>query len=369
MRYVFKVGTSLLTHETFQLNRDFLAKFVAHVSQIHEAGDEVMVVTSGAVAAGRQKISFSQEKKHIPYRQALAAVGQGILMTTYQELFAKEKISVAQALLTNYDFVNRENFLNTQNVLHELLARRVIPIVNENDVTTIAELKFGDNDMLSAKTAAMISADHLFILTDVDGLFDADPRKNPEAKLISEVLQIDDHIKSLAGGARSKNSMGGMISKISAAQYAHSAGVAISILNGTQEKELKKMVEFCTKKIPNPPGTLFKTTVSGKASNKKWMRPKITKNTWIEVDAGAAEALKKLGKSLLPSGICKVMGDFIRGDIVAVRFEDKEIGYGQSNYTSKELDVIKKNRTDKIEQLLGYSFEEEAMHRDRMVVL
>lgn len=363
MRLVVKLGTSLLTTETYQLNTDFLRDIISQIAALKKAGNEIVLVSSGAVAAGRSELQFDREKKNIPFRQALAAVGQGLLMKTYHDLFAKHGITVAQALLTNYDFVNRENFLNTKRVFEVMLKNGVIPIVNENDVTTIAELKFGDNDMLSAKTAAMVSADYLIILTDVDGLFAEDPKNNPNAKLIPVVEKIDDSIKKLAGGARSSSSLGGMKTKLEAAEYVTSVGIPMFIANGRRKETLPKITL-------NPRlGTFFPSKTNRTESQKKWLRPKIQKNAWIEIDSGAVRALTEQGKSLLPSGISKIHGKFLRGDVVMIKGPDSEVAYGQVNYSAEDLDKIKKCRSDEIERILGFSFEEEAIHRDRMVIL
>ncbi len=385
MRFVFKIGTSLLTNEHGQLNVDFLRGVIAHMAEVQKQGNEVVLVSSGAVAAGRSELRFEHEKKNVPFRQALAAVEQGVLMETYRSFFKMHEVTVAQALLTNYDFINRENFLNTKNVFLLMLSHGVIPVVNENDVTTIAELKFGDNDMLSAKTAGMISADYLCILTDVDGLFEEDPKRNPDAKFLASVPVIDVGIRALAGGARSSKSMGGMITKITAAEYVTSVGTSMLIVNGHKKDILARAVALCKKHVAHQSnlahvgnntlfagdpdvGTFFPSSVNRMESQKKWMRPKIHKNAWIEVDAGARKALTALGKSLLPSGITGIHGDFVRGDVITIKDIQGNIGYGQVNYDAKDLDKIKKCHTDQIEKLLGYSFEDEAIHRDRMVI-
>lgn len=375
MRIVIKIGTSLLTTPDHTLNRQFLRGVIAQIVDLHTRGYEIVIVSSGAVAAGRTQLQFDQEKTKIPYRQALAAVGQPILMNSYRELLALHRIVSAQALLTNYDFVNRENFLNTKNVFETLFEKKVIPIVNENDVTTIAELKFGDNDMLSAKTAAMLSADFLCILTDVEGLYDAHPKKNPDAKLIPVVKKVTEEIHGLAGGTGSGASTGGMITKIAAAEYCTTSGTAVFMVGGNKANVITDVTEYFEnyKKSGNIPeriiGTFFVPSLkSGQNGNKKWLRPKIQRNSWIEIDTGAARALTEMGKSLLPSGVISVNGKFLRGDVIYIKFEEKIVGYGQSNYDAQDLDKIKKHRSDEIEAILGFSFEDEVIHRDRMVI-
>lgn len=357
MLFVIKIGTSLLNDSAQRLDRDFLQKVISQIAALHKEGHEIIIVSSGAVAAGRASIKFKHEKKNIPYRQALAAIGQGVLMQTYCELFKPYGITVAQALLTNLDFVNHENFLNTKNVLRILLDKKIVPIVNENDVTTIAELKFGDNDMLSAKTAAMVSADCLFILTDVDGLFLEDPKKNPNAKLIPVVKKIDDSIHALATGTRSASSMGGMVTKLEAAEYVTSVGIPMYIVNGRRKDIFLK-----------GNGTNFPSSVNKLASQKKWLRPKIQKKAWLEIDSGAKKAITAMGKSLLPSGVIRVNGDFKRGDVIMIKEKGKDIAYGQVNYDSTDIDKIKKHHSGDIEELLGFSFEDEIIHRNRMVI-
>lgn len=351
-----------------------MKRVIGEIADIKQKGNDVVIVSSGAVAAGRSEMSFEKEKKNIPYRQALAAIGQGILMKTYHDFFARQGIAVAQALLTNYDFTNRENFLNTKNVFELLLKQNAVPVVNENDVTTVAELKFGDNDMLSAKTAAMVSADFLIILTDVDGLFLEDPKNNPHAKLIPVVEKVDESVKKLARGARSTSSLGGMVTKLEAAEYVTSVGIPMFIVSGRQEGVLRKIVAFCEKKDMlrqakhDMKATFFPSSVNRLASQKKWLKPKLHKNAWIEIDAGAQKALMEMGKSLLPKGVMSVHGDFRRGDVVSVKCNKKEIGYGQINYDAVDVDKIKKHHSDEIEQILGFSFEEELIHRDRLVI-
>lgn len=380
MRFVVKAGTSLITNEKHELDRDFLEHLTAQIAGLCKEGHQVILVTSGAVAAGRPEIKFEREKKAIPFRQALAAIGQGMLMETYRGLFAKYKIPVAQALLTNHDFVNRENFLNAKNIFELLTNEGAVPIVNENDVTTMADSCFSDNDMLSAQTAAMVSADCLIILTDVDGLFKEDPKKYPDAKMIPVVTKVDDLIKKMAGGARSKHSSGGMITKVQAAEYVTSVGISMFIAHGRRKNILKQLAEFCIQCGGDDPkgsekfcstctvGTFFPPSAKRAENQKKWLRPKISKNAWIEIDPGAVTALMEHGKSLLPSGINLVHGTFKRGDVITVRAGKKDVCYGQVNYGSVDLEKIKKQKSTDIERILGFSFEEEVIHRDRMVM-
>lgn len=372
MKFIVKVGTSLLTDKYHQLDSVFIRGLVKQIAEIQGLGHQVILVSSGAVASGRQELSIKHEKKNIPFRQALAAVGQGVLLETYRKFFKKHRLSVAQALLTSLDFTWRENFLNTKHVFELLLEKAVVPIVNENDVTTIEALTFGGNDMLSAYVAAMVSADYLVILTDVDGLL-------KQGKVMPVVEKIDESVKTLAGGARSKHSIGGMAAKLEAAKYATSSCVSMFIVNGREKNILKKVLKSCGTRgtaasnysfLPlKNPGTFFPSKISCIDSQKKWMQPQIKKNAWIEIDSGAVKAVKNSGKSLLPSGVIKIYGEFHRGDVVEIKSQHKEIAYGQINYSSVDLDKIKRRRCDEIEGLLGFSFEPEVMHRDRMVIL
>lgn len=377
MRFVFKVGTALITTPDNELNTKFLSQFVKQVAAIRMRGHEVAIVTSGAVASGRSEICFVREKKNIPARHALAAIGQGILMKNYSDAFKKRGIIVAQALLTNYDCTNRENFVNTKGVFEILLKNNVVPIVNENDMTTIAELRFGNNDMLSAKVAAMIDADFLCIFTDVDGLFDKDPKSYPGAKLLCFVGKIDDSVKALAGGANSARSVGGMITKLEAAQYVMSAGISMWIANGAREGIVEDVVNACEKcrgdecKLvlgSHSIGTFFPSATSALHDRKKWILPKAKKAAWITIDEGAKRALVEKGKSLLSSGIREVHGEFKRGDVVTIKCNGEDIGCGQVNYSSASVDKIKLQQSFKIEEILGFSFEDEVIHRDFMIV-
>lgn len=376
MRFVIKVGTALLTTEDYQLNREFLRELVAQIAAVKNQGHEIVIVTSGAVAAGRSKICFIQEKKNIPYRQVFAAIGQGLLMRAYERFFRQHGVVVAQALLTNYDFVNRESFLNMRNVFDLILEKGVVPIVNENDVTTVSELKFGDNDMLSAKTAAAIAADFLIICTDVDGLYSEDPRNNPNAKLVPCIEKVTDAVRKCASGAQSGRSLGGMITKLEAANYVASVGIPTFITSGKKAGQLENLVQFLVKYSVNKEkistqeyGTFFWPYINKMQNQKKWLRAKTKKGAWVEIDDGALKALVKNGKSLLPSGIVKVHGKFERGDVISVKHDDTEVAYGQVNYSSEDVDKIKKHHCDEIELILGFNFADEVIHRDRMAVI
>ena len=363
-RVVIKIGTNLLTTNENILNKGFLSHIVEQIAEIFKKGFEPILVTSGAMACGRSLIQFPKETKNIPVKQVLAAVGQSILMQEYVNLFKDHSIIVAQILLTELDVSKRENFLNTRNILQRLLTLRILPIVNENDVVAYKEIKFGDNDKLSARLAAMIDADMLILLTDVSGLYEENPQKNIHAKHIKRVEKITPEIIKMASGANSKKSMGGMKSKVNAANYAVMNGINTVIAYG-REKNI--LIDILEKKEER--GTIFVAACTKKEGRKKWMQPQINKNAFIFIDDGAVRALREKGSSLLPTGIKKVQGPFCRGDVVQI-IDEKElsIGYGIVNYDSEDLEKILGRHTNEISTILDAYFEPEAIHRDNMIV-
>lgn len=362
MRFVVKIGSNLLTNEDNSLNTEFIQHIVDQVAELHKKGHEPIIVTSGAVASGRKSITPFRESKNIPYRQALAAVGQTFLLETYQKSFSKYGIVIGQVLLTMVDFEHQRNFLSTRNTMNLLLKMRVVPILNENDVTTFDEIKFGDNDNLSARVAGLLNADRLLLLTDVDGVYDSNPKQNKNAKCIPVIERVDDATLALADG-RSSKGMGGMESKLKAARFAMEAGVDVWITGGKKPNVIIDLIEDRA-----PHGTHFKKHFKSRETRRKWYQTKQIKNASISVDDGAKTALLERGKSLLPSGISVVEGEFGRGDIVMILDNDgQKIGFGRVNYSSLELDKIKGCQSENIEKILGYILEEEAIHRDNMV--
>lgn len=362
-KLVVKVGSALLTRENNTLNEEFLKSFVDQIAQIRKQGVGVLIVTSGAVAAGRSEVTLKKESKTIPYRQALSAVGQIVLMDKYRELFATHHIAVAQALLTDMDFQHRESFLNMRNTLDLLLQMGTVPIINENDVVTYVGFKFGGNDPLAAKVSAMLSVDAMVLLTDVDGLFDSNPFKHPEAKLLAFVEDVTDEIRSYASTTVSKKSIGGMITKIDAAEYALQSGISTIIASGKREHILLDIVE----------GREFRGTVIGRGEDRcggrlMWMQSKVKRDVNVVVDDGCARALRKSG-SLLAVGILEVHGEFERGDVVAVMSKNAElIAFGQINYGSGDVQQMRGHKTEELANLLPTFLEEEVMHRDNLVV-
>ena len=366
-RLVAKFGTNLVTGGTGRLDLDIMTSLVEQVAQLHSQGHEVIIVSSGAVAAGRQKLGLTKERKDIPFKQVLASVGQNQLMHTYEQLFSQHNITVAQALLTKSDLADRAGYLNARNTLLALIELGVICIVNENDVVAtdeLGELKFGDNDNLSAMVANLVDADLLALLTDIDGLYTADPQRNSNAKLIPKVEKIDAKIERLASKATSPHGVGGMTTKIEAAKLATSSGVTVAIANGHKPDALKRVV------AGESFGTLFPPQTSKLESKKRWMLSGLASKGRLVVDKGAALALKEQNRSLLPAGVVSAEGEFQRGDVVDV-FDSagNHIGCGMPNYNSKDITAIKGAHSEAISSILGYEYGAEVIHRNNMVLI
>lgn len=366
-RIIVKLGTNLLTGGTGHLDINIMSSLVAQIAHLHHRNHEIIVVSSGAVAAGRQKLGLVKENKGIPFKQVLASVGQSCLMSLYDQLFAEHNIIIAQALLTKSDLANRICYLNARNTLLALLELRVVCIVNENDVVATEELGdmiFGDNDNLSAMVANLVDADLLVILTDIDGLYTADPRHYPDAKLIPKVDKIDAEIERLAGDAGSPYGVGGMITKIEAAKLATASGVTVAIANGTRPNILEEIVQG------QGVGTIFLPRTSKIESKKRWMLSGLASKGKLIIDDGAVTALKIEGRSLLPAGIVKVEGDFDRGDVVNILdINGNHIGSGITNYKASDVDKIKGLHSEEIPRLLGYEYGDEVIHRNNMVLI
>jgi len=365
-RIVVKFGTSLLTAGTSKLNHEKMADLVNQIACLHEKGVEVVLVTSGAIAAGREKLGLTKIKG-IPYKQVLASVGQGRLMNLYERLFDQHGITVAQALLTKADLLDRHGYLNTRNTLLALIEMGVVCIVNENDVVAVDEIreaKFGDNDNLSAMVANLIDADLLMIMTDIDGLFTADPNKDPDAKLIPIVEKIDASIEGLVSGSTSGLGTGGMVTKIEASKMATACGVMVVIANGRLPDVLVKLAEG------QSIGTRFMPFATQLGSRERWMVSGLRTRGTVVVDSGAALALKRQKRSLLAAGIKEVEGNFLRGDIVNILDpEGTRLGCGITNYDADELIEIKGIHSDKISSRLGHDYGSEVIHRNNLVML
>jgi len=365
-RVVVKVGTSLLTAGSDRLDLESMSRIVGQVVRLRARGCDVVVVSSGAQAAGRHRLGKRLKPGLTPSRQAFASVGQSHLMQSWDELFDWHDVVVAQVLLTRRDLADRLGYLNARNTLRDLLEAGTVPIVNENDAVALDRVlaaNIGENDSLSAMVANLIDADLLVILTDVEGLYDADPRSNPDAKLIRRVERIDD-VEKMAGGAQGPGT-GGMITKLSAARIATQGGVEVVIASGRRPDILIDILDGADI------GTRFTPAPSGRLeSRKRWILGSVTRAGYIVVDDGAVVALRDRGRSLLPAGVTAVHGTFDRGEAVEVRdARGARIAAGMSNYASNELDRIRGLRSDRIAEVLGYSYGEEAIHRDNLVLL
>lgn len=366
-RIVVKVGTRLVTGDEQHLNLKDIAGVVDQIARLHRRGLQVIVVSSGAITAGRQRLKLKGRPRGVPYRQVLAAVGQSRLMNTYEYLFDRYDITIAQALLTKTELSNRAGYLNARNTLLGLMKAGAITIVNENDVISteeIKERKFGDNDNLSALVANLVDADALVILTDIDGLYTADPGRDPSAELIPLVTEINAEIKKMAKATRSDVSTGGMITKLEAARLATASGVSVIIANGRTENVLERLVDG------EGLGTRFVPACESMESRERWMVSGLCTRGRITVDDGAAAALRRDKRSLLAAGISGVEGGFARGDIVAI-FDSKgrQLAAGISNYSAGDISIIKGSRSDRIAGLLSVDHGPEVVHRNNLALL
>ena len=366
-RIVAKFGTSLLTGGSDHLNQDIMSSLVTQVAQLHEQGLELLVVSSGAIAAGRYKLGLTKKIRGIPYKQVLASVGQSRLMNIYEQLFGQHDITVAQALLTRADLADRAGYLNTRNTLLALMELKVVCIVNENDVVAVDEIeeaRFGDNDNLSAMVANLIDADLLLMLTDTAGLHTADPHRNPDAHLIPQVDRIDSEIERLVSDTAGDLGTGGMATKVEAARLATASGVTVIIADGRQPDIIPRLA------AGEAIGTRFLPATSKLESRKRWMLSGLSTKGSLVVDTGAALALQRQKRSLLAAGIEQIEGKFQRGDIVNIHDpEGIQIGCGITNYGSDDIDVLKGAHSRQIAALLGHDYGSEIVHRNNLVVL
>jgi glutamate 5-kinase len=344
-----------------------MAALVEQVARLHHRGLGLLIVSSGAIAAGRHKLGLARKRRDIPFKQVLASVGQSSLMHAYDQFFAGHGITVAQALLTKADLSDRAGYLNARNTLLALLELRVVCIVNENDVVAIDEIqgaRFGDNDNLSAMVANLVDADLLLILSDIPGLYSADPHRDPGARLIRRVDSVDAEVERLAGKVGSRRGTGGMVTKIEAVRLATASGVTVVIADGREPDVLIRLA------AGEPVGTLFSPTVGKMESRKRWMLSGLSSKGRVVVDGGAVAALKRQKRSLLPTGVTEVEGDFYRGDAIdIVDPRGNRVGCGISNYSADDVAIIKGARSDRIDALLGYEYGAEIIHRNNLVVL
>ncbi len=362
-RIVVKVGSSTLTHPTGKLDLHQMDLLVRELQDLRNQGKEVVLVSSGAVAAGVGKLGLPKKPKTIPVKQAVAAVGQGILMHLYEKTFAEYGGTVAQVLLTREDVIDRKRFSNARNALNALLKLSVVPIINENDTVAVEEIRFGDNDTLSALVASLINADLLIILSDIDGLYSGNPRVDPQAQLIKLVEEVTPAIEQLAGGAGSNVGTGGMVTKIQAAKIGMGSGVAVVIANGRKAQVLSDIM------AGEEVGTLFLPKDSKLRTRKKWIAFGSAVKGRIIIDEGACHALLMDGKSLLPSGVVEAHGDFNVGDTVSLlNPTGEEIARGIVNYDCQNLLMIRGAKTKDIKKILGYKESDEVIHRDNLVI-
>jgi glutamate 5-kinase len=360
---VVKVGTSTLTVGTARLNRRRMLEIAQQIVQVREQGIRPVLVSSGAMAAGRERIELNSGRKiALPEKQMLAAVGQSHLMSLWEQVFGMFDVHVAQVLLTRADLSDRRRYLNARDTLLTILSYGIVPIVNENDAVTTEEIRVGDNDNLSALVANVLSADLLLILSDIEGLFTADPRKDKRAQLISEVSEIDDRIRGLAGGSRSGLGVGGMLTKIQAAELATRSGCMTIVANGGRSGIIVDAASL------KPVGTRFLPIANHIESRKRWILSERTSGAFV-ADDGAVRALRN-GKSLLPVGVREVIGEFERGEFVAVHdLDGREVARGIARYSANDAARIAGKRSDQIERILGYNYAPLLIHADDLVVL
>jgi glutamate 5-kinase len=361
-RIVVKVGSALLISPTGQVNRSWLGTLVEDLLRLRARKQEVILVSSGAIALGRRELKLPAGALALPQSQAAAAVGQIALAHIYKELFASSGVTVAQILLTLEDSELRRRYLNARATLSELLELGALPVINENDTVATTEIRYGDNDRLAARVAQMTSADCLLLLSDVSGLYTADPNRDPSARLIPEVREITAEIEAMGGGSASAVGSGGMTTKIAAAKIATTAGCAMAIAAGAPLHSVRRLEEGaeCTWFLPaqNPEN-----------ARKQWIAGSLRPSGALTIDAGALQALRS-GKSLLPAGVIAVSGHFARGDTVSVLDRDGgEIARGMIAYSERDAARIIGKRSADIEALLGFRGRDEMIHRDDLVMM
>ncbi|WP_291970196.1 glutamate 5-kinase [Candidatus Symbiopectobacterium sp.] len=353
-----KLGTSVLTCGSRRLNRAHIVELVRHCAQQHAAGHRVAIVTSGAIAAGREHLCYPELPATIATKQLLAAVGQSRLIQLWEQLFSIYGIHIGQMLLTRADLEDRERFLNARDTLRALLDNRIVPVINENDTVATAEIKVGDNDNLSALAAILADADKLLLLTDQAGLFTADPRSNPEAELIREVEGITDELRLIAGGSVSGLGTGGMSTKLQAADVACRAGIDVIIAAGNRADVIDDVIGNVSV------GTRFHAVEATLESRKHWIFGAPPAGE-ITIDDGALSAIIERGSSLLPKGIREVKGNFSRGEVIRVfTLSGRDLAHAVTRYNSDALRMIAEHHSQQIADILGYKYGPVAVHRD-----
>jgi glutamate 5-kinase len=362
-RIVIKIGSTLLVDpERGTVHRKWLEALAEDLATCRSQGQQVVIVSSGAIAVGRRHLELPDGKLKLEESQAAAATGMIRLAHAYQEVLAHHEMTVAQVLVTLDDSESRRRYLNARNTLETLLKLGAVPLINENDTVATDEIRFGDNDRLAARVGAMISADTLVLLSNIDGLYDRDPRQHEDAELVREVSgDITADIQGMAGTSKSYDGSGGMVTKLEAARIAMGAGMRMVITDGTSPHPLQRIES-------GGPCTWFTPDATPKTARKRWIAGALKPAGEITVDDGALKALQA-GKSLLPAGVVKISGQFERGDAVVVKTDDgREIGRGLSAYSSEDAGRIMGNKTSEIESLLGYRGRDEMIHRDDLAL-
>ncbi len=362
-RVVVKIGSKALSNGKEKISRKIIQNLVTSITGLRKNNIEVILITSGAILAGNEFLKINIKNSNIIKKQVLSSLGQIKLMTIYSEFFQKEKIRVSQLLLTNDIFQDRKRFLNARAMILELLKMNIVPIVNENDTVSIDEIMFGDNDILASKVASMVDANFLILLTDTDGLYDGNPKKNKNVNLLS-MISDDQFDRNILSDSKDNISSGGMTSKIDAALNVSKFGIPTIIANGMKKDILLKIFSF--KDI----GTMISPSNKSVKSRKKWIGIGLKTSGKIFVDKGAAEAIVKKGKSLLPSGIKKVEGNFEKGQQVIIIDDSskKNIARGLISYSSEDLTKIIGIKSSQIESVLGYKYSDEIINRDNLIV-
>ncbi|MFC1690588.1 glutamate 5-kinase [Nanoarchaeota archaeon] len=362
-RIVIKIGTSVITDKKGRINSKYMKNLAKQIMGIKRQGKEIIMVSSGAIGSGMEELQLNQRPRLIPLKQATAAIGQPLMMQAWRDVFKKYKQSVAQLLITYKNFSHRETYLNLRNALGKLLALGAIPVVNENDVVSIEEIDatFGDNDKLSSMVATRMDADLLIILSDVDGLYDHNPKRRKDAKLINTVEKITKEIEKMAFDDKSSTrAVGGMKAKIEAAKICMEDCCQMIIADGSEKNILTEIFEG------EEIGTIFLCSPKKLSNKEKWISHSRSKGSLI-IDDGAENALKNK-RSLLPSGVKGLKGSFEVGDVVTLINNKKEIGKGLTDYSSSELKRIKGKKTDKIEKILGYKNYDSVIRRENLII-
>jgi glutamate 5-kinase len=361
---VVKVGSSLVTREGRGVDAEAIARWAAQVAKLRQGGKQVVLVSSGAIVEGMQRLGWAKRPHSMHELQAAAAVGQMGLVQAYESSFRSHGLHTAQILLTHADLADRQRYLNARSTLRTLLDLGVVPVINENDTVVTDEIKFGDNDTLAALVTNLIEADALIILTDQPGLYESDPRKNAEAVLVAQADADDPKLDAMAGGSASALAKGGMLTKVHAARRAARSGAHTVIASGREPDVLLRVAQG------ERLGTLLTARTAPIAARKQWLADHLTVSGLLTLDAGAAKALVRDGKSLLPIGVTAVSGDFARGEIVGcVDPQGRQVARGLVNYSAEETRRIMRRPSGEIESVLGYVDEPELIHRDNLVLL